>query len=172
MDSLLATPWLVPAIIAFLALAAIVAAGVAAHYHHMANTASATVAANVETQPTKVQAARYQKVGSKAQLTPAEVVADVKAMTPQQRLRSGVMVVATLILVGGVFFIAKQQIGVLVFKACLMTLASVIGYWIDRTLFPYSRPGDLVADPPRQVNAEYRRALIVAATLLTAGLGA
>lgn len=32
------------------------------------------------------------------------------------------------------------QLGVVLYKASLLVLASVMGYWIDRSLFPYARP--------------------------------
>ena len=84
----------------------------------------------------------------------------------------GIMFIATCVLVAAVFFIAKQQIGVLIFKANMLTMASIIGYWIDRTVFPYSRPGHLQANKQIQVHAEYRRAAIICAALLAVGLGA
>lgn len=80
------------------------------------------------------------------------------------------MTLITALLLCLIFFLAKQQIGILAFKACLMSMAAVIGYAIDRTLFPDSRPHCF--DPDHRWRAEWRRAGIVAATLLTAGLGA
>jgi hypothetical protein len=85
--------------------------------------------------------------------------------------RMTAMVVASVALSGAVLLIARQQLGILVFKACLLTLAAVIGYWIDRTAFPDTRP-HLITDLRLRWRYEWRRAAIVAAALLTAGLGA
>lgn len=85
--------------------------------------------------------------------------------------RMGAMALSSTVLTGGVAVIARQQLGILVFKACLLTLAAVIGYWIDRTAFPDTRP-HLIGDPQLRWRYEWRRAAIMAAALLTAGLGA
>ena len=79
------------------------------------------------------------------------------------------MTALTIVLVIAIYFLAKQQIGLLAFKACLMTGAATLGYAIDRTLFPSSRPHCVDLDV--RWRAEWRRAGIVAAALLTAGLG-
>lgn len=43
--------------------------------------------------------------------------------------------------------IAPAQLPVVLYKACLVALAAVLGYWLDRALFPYARPdGYLVRD--------------------------
>lgn len=39
-----------------------------------------------------------------------------------------------------VFLLAPQQIPVSLYKINLIALASVAGYWIDRSVFPYARP--------------------------------
>lgn len=107
--------------------------------------------------------------------------------------------VATLILALLVWLIAPQQLPVSLYKLSLVTLAGVIGYWLDRSMFPYARPdaflpatreaGDflelqpgqtactlLVAPDESQLRlagiAMLRRAVIVAATMLAMGLGA
>ena len=100
----------------------------------------------------------------------------------------------TLALAGAVLAIAPQQLPVSLYKLSLVTLAGVIGYWLDRSLFPYARPdvfmelaGIEVDDDAdcavlhhepdtslRQLMgmAMLRRAIIVAATMLAMGLGA
>lgn len=80
------------------------------------------------------------------------------------------MTICTAALVVLIYFLAKQQLGVLAFKACLMTGAATLGYVIDRTLFPASRP-HCFDEPDIKWRYEWRRAFIVAAALLTAGLG-
>lgn len=46
----------------------------------------------------------------------------------------------TLVLLFFVWLLAPQQVLVSLYKLSLVTLAAVIGYWLDRSLFPYARP--------------------------------
>lgn len=46
----------------------------------------------------------------------------------------------TLVLLACVWAIAPQQLPVSLYKLSLVTLAAVVGYWLDRSLFPYARP--------------------------------
>lgn len=46
----------------------------------------------------------------------------------------------TLLLTAAVWALAPQQLPVTAYKLSLVTLAGVIGYWLDRSLFPYARP--------------------------------
>lgn len=102
----------------------------------------------------------------------------------------------TLLLVLAVLLLAPQQLPVSLYKLSLVSLAAVVGYWIDRSLFPYARPDTfLPADvelpaqaadaAPVLLEAEHcpdsmrlagvcmlRRAVIVAATMVAMGLGA
>ena len=79
---------------------------------------------------------------------------------------------------------------VTLYKAHLLSLGGWGGYWLDRALFPYDRPHTyLELDKPEAEKAEgvaeaelvsgyafghtmIRRAIIVAACLITVGLGA
>lgn len=68
--------------------------------------------------------------------------------------------------------IRPEQLQVVLYKLLLVTLAAVIAYWIDRSLFPYKQ------DRPHQciggihiVGAWLRRALIVLACVLGMTLG-
>lgn len=45
-----------------------------------------------------------------------------------------------LALLAAVWAVAPQQFPVSLYKLSLVTLAAVVGYWIDRSLFPYARP--------------------------------
>jgi hypothetical protein len=90
-------------------------------------------------------------------------------------------------LVVAVALISPQQIGVIIYKITLVTLAGVAGYALDRALFPYARPhkyeveypadgpGDEHGIPPSGwvpfLVTQTRRALIVAAAMLATGLG-
>ncbi|MAO60904.1 MAG: hypothetical protein CL543_09105 [Alcanivorax sp.] len=40
--------------------------------------------------------------------------------------------------------IQPQQLPVVLYKGCLVALGGVVGYWIDRRLFPYARPHEAV----------------------------
>lgn len=106
---------------------------------------------------------------------------------------------ATVLLALMVGAIAPQQLPVSLYKLSLVTLAGVVGYWLDRSMFPYARPDSflppgrdaldflplppgetactlLVAPEDAQLHlagvAMLRRAVIVAATMLAMGLGA
>lgn len=95
--------------------------------------------------------------------------------------------------------IAPQQLPVTLYKLSLITIAAVIGYWIDREMFPYARPDSfidsgpdgsrepdldetdhalLLIDPGAQnlarlfAAAQLRRALVVAACVVAVALGA
>lgn len=42
--------------------------------------------------------------------------------------------------------IRPSEIGVIVYKLALVSLAAVGGYWLDRALFPYSRPDGYLSE--------------------------
>ncbi len=97
-----------------------------------------------------------------------------------------------------IFLIYPQQIPVSLYKLNLIAIAGVVGYWLDRSLFPYARPDSFscrfledieddpdVDDAPLQFDLEMalhndclfavsmiRRAIIVAAAMVAVGLGA
>ena len=48
--------------------------------------------------------------------------------------------VATVVLLAVIGLIYPQQLPVSLYKLSLITMAGVIGYWLDRSLFPYARP--------------------------------
>ncbi len=106
-----------------------------------------------------------------------------------------------LLTVAAIVFLAVasvDQFGVLYKKCVLVAVAAVVGYYIDRAVFPYARPHDVksLADDQRTLwrkqtidvsdfqvayvaalesafgNACIRRAIIIAATLLAFALGA
>lgn len=106
----------------------------------------------------------------------------------------------TLLLSICVALIAPHQLPVSLYKFSLVSLAAVVGYWLDRSLFPYGRPdaflptnvevplpdldqpesiegisGILVQDQSMMVLlgiAMLRRAIIVGSAMLAMGLGA
>lgn len=97
-------------------------------------------------------------------------------------------------------WVAPYQLPVSAYKLSLVTLAGVVGYYLDRRLFPYARPDGYLAhawrsrcaalktpsrgssiDADHPVIAGYelifaavllRRAIIIAATMTSIGLGA
>jgi len=59
-----------------------------------------------------------------------------------------------------------QQLGVLLFKANVLTLAAVSGYLLDRGLFPYARPTEEMPHPMWM----YRRVALIVGVMLSAAL--
>lgn len=108
--------------------------------------------------------------------------------------------IATLLLLVVIAMLAPQQLTVSVYKLSLVTMAGGVGYWLDRSLFPYARPDSFISDadgPACDIDLEtggdcievpwdsedtalallfgiamLRRALIVGAAMLAIGLGA
>ena len=99
----------------------------------------------------------------------------------------------TLALLAAVWAIAPQQLPVSLYKLSLVTLAAVVGYWIDRSLFPYARPDSFlwsdwrnVTDAPEgdvdfsiadadymaaYCTAQLRRAVVVGCVVLGVAVG-
>jgi len=46
----------------------------------------------------------------------------------------------TLSLLIGLWLLRPEQMPVILYKFCLVTFGAVLGYWIDRAIFPYARP--------------------------------
>lgn len=95
----------------------------------------------------------------------------------------------SLLLAVAIVLVAPYQLPVTLYKLSLITTAAWLGYWLDRRLFPYARPGCLIqlyASPggpgtvPALTEAQarvfaaamQRRALIIAAVVIGVGLGA
>lgn len=72
----------------------------------------------------------------------------------------------------------SSPLAVTLYKAHMVSLAGWMGYWLDRALFPYSRPHQCfggVCTTSRDEQAGLymlRRAIIVAACLIAVSLGA
>ena len=105
---------------------------------------------------------------------------------------------ATLLLLALIWLLFPQQLGVSLYKLSLVSMAGVVGYWLDRSLFPYARPdafivkikpdetdrdidlGDCKIIPWEVVDGDgfvfsiamLRRAVIVGCAMLAMGLGA
>ena len=106
--------------------------------------------------------------------------------------------VITVLLLASVWAIAPQQLPVSLYKLSLVSTAAVVGYWLDRSLFPYARPDSFLtqdaedAPPDAQPYGEVfdcmvvpdrtlmllmgvsmlRRAIIIGCAMLAMGLGA
>ena len=92
-----------------------------------------------------------------------------------------------LLATGAVAWLAPYQLGVLVWSLSKLCLGAYLGYWIDRTIFHYARPGDLFAVANRLASsnlnngarhmrqqaslAALRRVGVMAAAILALGLG-
>lgn len=78
----------------------------------------------------------------------------------------------TVVLTLAIGIIAPQQLTVTLYKLSLVSLAAAVGYWIDRSLFPYARPDELTLTDHQVAAAFLRRALIVGACIIGVSLGA
>ena len=54
--------------------------------------------------------------------------------------RNSLFVLLAALLLAVVAALSPVQLPVVLYKAALVALAAVIGYWLDRALFPYARP--------------------------------
>lgn len=86
---------------------------------------------------------------------------------------TGWSLLAVMLLVA-IAFVSPKELPVVLYKLSLVSLSAVLGYWVDRSMFPYDRPHtynetgeDLV---PRGL-AMLRRAIIVVACVLGLTLG-
>ena len=88
------------------------------------------------------------------------------------RLSGWLLITALLAVLIGV--LSPQQLPVSAFKLSLVSMAGVVGYWLDRSLFPYARPDRLVHHEFALLFAlsMIRRAIIVGCAMLAIGLGA
>ncbi|MAP35692.1 MAG: hypothetical protein CME75_07970 [Halomonas sp.] len=103
-------------------------------------------------------------------------------MKPQTRhnlldkLRIGpwlILAIITTVVVGVLY---PHQLGVLLWSLTKLCWGAYLGYWIDRSIFPYARPDGFNPDrdPKERTLWELlmlRRALIIAGAILALGLG-
>lgn len=82
-------------------------------------------------------------------------------------------IIITILLSILIYLLAPQQLPVTLYKLSLITTAAVLGYWIDRSLFPYARPDSLSIQPHDILIAAsmLRRAIIVGCAILGVSLG-
>ncbi|EBD3217976.1 hypothetical protein DXM62_13280 [Salmonella enterica] len=107
------------------------------------------------------------------------------ATAPRPRLWGWLLAAVVMFLVIAV--VSPQQLPVVVYKLSLISLAAVLGYWLDRSLFPKARPGQFQRHVPQLMDiGRYpvevgchmvfaatliRRAIIVAAVCLAVAMG-
>lgn len=103
----------------------------------------------------------------------------LKQAAPSRMAGALIFTVLLLALAYGVqHFVPGSLVAVTLYKAHLMVLGAWGGYWIDRALFPYSRPHEHLQGAATAntalvyASAQLRRACIVAACLVCVGLGA
>lgn len=77
--------------------------------------------------------------------------------------------VITVLLILALAMVAPTKLAVILYKAGLVTGGGVLGYWIDRALFPYARPNQV--NRVHQPWAGLRRAIVVLACILGMTLG-
>ena len=54
--------------------------------------------------------------------------------------RNSIFILLAIALLALIALVSPVQLPVVAYKAALITLAAVLGYWLDRVLFPYARP--------------------------------
>lgn len=90
----------------------------------------------------------------------------------------------TLALIAAIAALKPELLPVSLYKLSLITMAAVVGYWIDRSLFPYARPDQVMfryrdsSDDHNGNNSAIvivasmlRRAIIVGCAMLAVSLG-
>lgn len=103
------------------------------------------------------------------------------------RIKLRLWLITAAVLLAIIALLSPQQLPVVIYKLSLITLAAVLGYWLDRSLFPKLRPGQyLVHKPELMDQGRYpviggchqllaavmiRRAIIVAAVCLAVAMG-
>ncbi len=74
-----------------------------------------------------------------------------------------------IVLIAVVFVLAPQNLPVVLYKLSLVSLAALVGYRLDRSIFPYARPHECAETALGAVML--RRAIIVAAAMIAVSLG-
>lgn len=91
------------------------------------------------------------------------------------KLRIGPWLILALITSIVVGFLYPHQLGVLLWSLTKLCWGAYLGYWIDRSIFPYARPGDYSCSRSDGLSAigllMLRRAIIIGAAVLALGLG-
>lgn len=78
-------------------------------------------------------------------------------------------IVLMLLTMAIIAYVSPQQLTVTVYKMSLVTLFALIGFRLDRMIFPYARP-DKVSGEHRDA-AGLRRAIVIAAAIVGGTIG-
>ncbi|WP_328184652.1 putative holin [Marinobacter sp. OP 3.4] len=91
------------------------------------------------------------------------------------KFRAGPWLIVTIVMAAVVGFLYPHQLGVLLWSLTKLSAGAYLGYWIDRSIFYYGRPGDIchkdIDTALLIIGSMMRRALIMAAAILALGLG-
>lgn len=91
------------------------------------------------------------------------------------KFRAGPWLIFTIVMAAIVGFLYPHQLGVLLWSLTKLSAGAYLGYWIDRTIFYYGRPGDIRHKDLEAalliIGSMIRRSLIMAAAILALGLG-
>ncbi len=84
------------------------------------------------------------------------------------KLRMSEWATTAAVLLSVIWWIAPQQLPIIVYKLALVTTFAFLGYWIDRRLFPEARIHELANKV--WAMGMIRRAIIVAAVVIAGAL--
>lgn len=92
------------------------------------------------------------------------------------KLRIGPWLILALLTTVGVGVLYPHQLGVLLWSLTKLCWGAYLGYWIDRSIYPYARPDRFSPYNDRSGSTLWellmlRRALIIAAAVIALGLG-
>jgi len=92
------------------------------------------------------------------------------------KLRIGPWLILAIITTLIVAMLHPHQLGVLLWSLTKLCWGAYLGYWIDRSIFPYARPDRFNPDLDTNERTSWevlmlRRALIIGAAILALGLG-
>lgn len=84
-----------------------------------------------------------------------------------------VWLITAILLLALISWTSSAQVPVIIYKLSLVSLSAVLGYWLDRSLFPWARPDSFCPweESLCCAAAMIRRAIIVAAICLSVALG-
>lgn len=106
--------------------------------------------------------------------------------------RNSLWIIVAAVLLVAIGYFSPKQLPVALYKVALISLAAVLGYWLDRALFPYARPDGYLkrewrlgtTEPDGDADypvvpmylrafcaAQLRRAVVVAAVVLGIAMG-
>lgn len=86
-----------------------------------------------------------------------------EALKDKGRMAQWAIIALFLLLI--IAWVAPQQIPVMLYKMALVSQFAHLGYWVDRTLFPHGRPGDML-EAKDWHSTELRRAILVSAVIV------